>query len=63
MVYLYPTESPRDDMKGAGNDEHDDVDGADGLYQVPPPAKPIDDLPPKYVKTVSFSGASCSKLH
>ena len=50
---LYFAESPRDDIKVEENEVSDNVDGADGLYQVPPPAKPLDDLPPKYIKTVS----------
>ena len=38
------------------NDD-DDVDGnRESLYQVPPPAKSVEDLPRKYIKTVCKSG-------
>ena len=43
------------------NADDDDVDGnRESLYQVPPPAKSVEDLPRKYIKTVCIY---CSRLH
>ena len=37
-------------------DDDDDVDGnRESLYQVPPPAKSVEDLPRKYIKTVCIT--------
>ena len=37
-------------------DDDDDVDGnTENLYQVPPPAKSVEDLPRKYIKTVCIT--------
>ena len=43
-----------DAVKTAADDDDDDDANRDSLYQVPPPAKPLDDLPPGFLKTVNW---------
>ena len=47
-------ESPQKEKSEVVDEDDDDDPNRDSLYQVPPPAKPLADLPRGYIKTVSM---------
>ena len=60
IFHVFLVESPKKESvvvnDDANADDDDDIDGnTENLYQVPPPAKSVEDLPRKYIKTVCIT--------